>query len=810
MNCNATLKGVSMLIILGALLLSFSQAAYAQEITIKGKVTDKKGALVSGDLHILLAKDSSLIKVDAFTDGVINIVGVPNGADLLVQVSAKGFMDNYVPVKVSSGISDYNLGTITLSDLVNLNEVTVTSRAPLFKRNTEGGTRVNVENTILASSVSANELLSRAPGIIVRTNSIQLFGRGEAVIYLNGKQIERERLASIPVASIKYVEIITNPSAKFDARGRGVINIVTSRNDTEGFQGQIIQNLTWARHFLTNNPVSLQYRHNKFSASADFVTTRGKDWNLSNFTSSATTPGIGTYRNTNRYIANTLLDFVSNYKIGMGYEFNKRTDISIQYDGVYSPFELDIQTNARNTTPADRVIGLRTQNDGYTLNRNHSANINFNHKLDTLGSTFFAGGQFSSFITRNLDDITEFTSIDGAAETKANRQNDSKNIISLFTFQADISKVLPKGKRLDAGIKFAHITNDSKIAFRTKNRITDPWVSFPQFSNSFLYTENVPAAYIQLNGDINPKWSYAVGLRSEWSIIHATSRQLDLNVVDTNYINLFPTVRVTHNINDNWSLSINYSRRINRPTYQSIDPFLWYQDSLTASEGNPRLRPELLHSFETILAFKAFSIKLGYAFSKDVIRGTLEQGRTGPNSFIFATQNLQKFRQFNGTLELPFESKYFSSYNSASFILNQFVDNRELYQSTKGRDAQFYFYLYEQVKLPKLFNIDINGEYTTANSDGLTERGPIYQLHAGISRYFLKDNRLFVRMMGNDIFNTFRFRGSRTFGPVSATFDQFANFSYFRASFTYKFGKLKNSIYKNKSVNDAEYKRIRQ
>lgn len=293
-------------------------------------------------------------------------------------------------------------------------------------------------------------------------------------------------------------------------------------------------------------------------------------------------------------------------------------------------------------------------------------------------------------------------------------------------------------------------------------------------------------------------------------MIKGTSRKLDQVVVDTSYFNLFPTLRLNYNINDNWSWSINYSRRINRPTYQSIDPFLWYQDSLTASEGNPKLRPELLHSIETILAFKAFSIKLGYAFSKDVIRGTLEQGRTGPNSFIFATQNLKKFTQFNGTLELPFESKYLSSYNSISFILNKFIDDRPLYTSTKERDPQFYIYLYEQIKLPKLFNIDINGEYTTANSDGLTERAPIYQLHAGISRYFLKDKRLFTRILYNDIFNTFRFRGSRAFGPVYATFDQYANFSWVRLTMTYKFGKLKNATYKNKSVNDAEYKRIRQ
>ncbi len=810
MTSIATLKGVpAKLIVLGTLFLALSKTTFSQEISVKGKVTDKKSSIMSGDIQILSAKDSSLIKVDVFTDGAFHVVGIPAGSDLLVKISAKGYTDSYIPVRANAGITDHDLGTVTLNVVVNLNEVRVTSRAPLFKRNSEGGTRVNVENSILASSVSANELLSRAPGVIVRTNSIQLFGRGEAVIYLNGKQIEKERLASIPVASIKYVEIITNPSAKYDARGRGVINIVTSRNDTEGFQGQIGQNLTWARHFLTNNPINLQYRKDKFSAAADYVVTQGKDWNRSFFTSSATTPGVGTYSNSNKYEANTFLDFVSNYKFGIAYEFNKRTDISVQYDGVRSPFNLNIQTNAKNLTPGGSRIDLRTQNDGFTLNRNHSVNVNFNHKLDSLGSTFFVGGQFSSFTTRNLDQITEYTSLNGAPNTVANRENDSKNLISLFNFQADWVKMLKKG-RIEAGVKFAHITNDSKIAFRTKQSSSDTWIVFPQFANSFLYNENVPAAYVQVLGDINTKWSYSVGLRGELSKIRATSRKLDQNVVDTNYLNLFPTFRLNYNIDDNWSWSINYSRRINRPTYQSIDPFLWYQDSLTASEGNPRLRPELLHSIETILAFKAFSIKLGYAFSKDVIRGTLEQGRTGPNSFIFATQNLKKFQQFNGTLELPFESKYFSSYNSVSFILNKFIDDRPLYISTKEREPQFYIYLYEQIKLPKLFNIDINGEYTTANSDGLTERAPIYQLHAGISRYFLKDNRLFTRIMGNDIFNTFRFRGSRAFGPVYATFDQFANFSFLRVSLTYKFGKLKNASYKNRSVNDAEYKRIRQ
>lgn len=794
------------------LCFAFSFATFAQNaITITAVIADSKGNLLEGDVLAMSAKDMNLLKGNLIAKGQLQLqlsrVEIPTN-EFLLKIICLGFADTTLLVKTSPTINSYDFGTITVKESsIALAAVEVVAKPPIFKKNDEG-TVMNVANTVLASSVSTSELLARSPSVIVSGNTLQLFGKGEALIYLNGKQIAFERLASIPVNLIKEVQIITNPSAKYDARGRGVINIITKEDNTQGLLGVLTQNFTAARHYINTTALNLSYRTGKFVMSADGSLLSGTDWFNNTLSSQANYNG-DVYTNYNYYEANNRQPYVANYKFGFGYEINKKSDISLQYDGLIGLREQAMATNARIVTPRNEPIFIKTFNNGIMTNKNNSLNINYNYKLDTLGSTLFVGGQYNFFNTITYDQIAEDIAKGNAEAQKNHRINDGKNDISLFTMQVDVVKKLKKNRRFEFGAKYSSVVNDGTVAFMSRKEGSETWVSFPQFSNSFLYNEKIPAGYIQYAGNFSDKFNFSLGLRAETSIIQGLSRKLNKTVLDTTYLNLFPNLKLNYQFSEHLSMNATYSRRINRPQYQNIDPFVWYQDSLTSFQGNTKLTAELVNSYEATLFYKAFSLKFGYAHSDNVLRAVLITGNTGLNSFIFTIANLQKFRQYSATLELPFDTKYWSSYNSINFNLNQFFDDRPEFKMSMPVTPMWYFYLYQQFKIPNIINIDLIGEYTSSQSDAITSRDPLYQVSVGVSRAFLQ-NKLNVRLVSNDIFRTQQWSGERAFGNIYATYNQRFNTHFTRLTVSYKFGKLKASGYKNKAVNEEQYNRIKR
>lgn len=785
-----------------------SSIGFAQNVSLTGKLTDTANTPLDGQLYIFAPKDViKVVKATVIVNGAIVVNDIPI-RDFDVRILSLGFPDSVIHVNIAATVSSHDLGTIALNEkATELEGITVTAKIPLLEK-TEEGSVLNVSNTILSSSVNTAELLSRAPGLIVAGSTVSVFGKGEALIYLNGKQIAPERLASIPVNLITKVEIVTNPSAKYDARGRAVVNVIMKKSDTEGMQGVLTHNSTMAVHYLNTTALNLNYRKKNVILSGDYSILSGTDWFNNTLSSQANYNG-DVYTNYNYYEANTKQPYISNYKFGIGYEINKKSDLSIQYDGLDGLPQPGMATTARIVIPRNDEAFIKTFNNGSTTNKNNSINLNYNYKLDSLGSTLFIGGQYSKFDKVTYDQIAEEITNGNNPTRKADRVNDGKNEIQLVTAQFDVVKILKTGKRFETGAKFSYSSNDGKVDFRSRAEGSDEYTAFPQLSNNFLYTEKVPAYYVQYSGNVNKKLNFSVGARAELSSIVGLSRKLGKAVLDTTYLNIFPTGKLNYQISERWSASINFSKRINRPQYQSIDPFVWYQDSLTSFQGNTRLTPELVNSYEATVGFKGFNLKVGYAHSDNVLRAVLVTGNTGPNSFIFTMDNLQKFRQYSATLELPFETKYWSSYNSINYNLNQFFDNRPQYQMSMPTIPMWYFYLYQQFKIPKWFNIDITGEYTSAQSDAITSRQPLYQVAAGISRSFF-NGKLSLRLISNDIFKTQRWAGERAFGNIYATYNQRFNTHYTRLSITYRFGGLKKSGYKNKSVNDDLMNRIRR
>ena len=253
--------------IIALVLLLIPMLVSAQTInTLSGSVVDANNKLVVGNVLALSVKDSSLIDGTSFFEEPFELAGL-NEVELLLKLTSLQFNDTIIHVKYS-GSSTIDLGVLKVSEAsVNLEEVEVVAQAPLFVNRADGTVEINVANTILATSTSVNEILSKAPSVVVSDDGVSVFGKGEAILYLNGTRITNERLSAISASQVKKIEVISNPSAKYDAEGRSVINIITVVNLDEGYNGVFNQFLTLSDFSdpSTNTNLDVNYKKRKLS-----------------------------------------------------------------------------------------------------------------------------------------------------------------------------------------------------------------------------------------------------------------------------------------------------------------------------------------------------------------------------------------------------------------------------------------------------------------------------------------------------------------------------------------------------------------
>ncbi len=791
--------------IIVVLLMFTSVLSKAQPYTVKGRIAKTTDSMPGADLLAIDAQTGILIKAYAVENSDFEIKEIAN-TEFILKIICPGHSDTNIVVSNPNHSGLIDIGTISLSKVLQLKEVVFTSATPLFQRTNEGS-RINVENTMLAACAGTAELLGKSPGLSVSGSKVSIFGKGEALIYLGGRQITYERLLSIPVSQVKSIDIITNPSAKYDARGRAVVNITLRKNTNEGISGSISQNSTKGKYFQSNSNVSLTYRWGKVSLYGDYTLSLGKDWNENNYGVVYDLPQ-GVYKTNSYYQEHTRSTNVSGYRLGLGYDIDAKTDVSVQFDGLYNLFNLAVENDANNYNPSGTNTNIKIFNNGRTVNENYSGNINFNRKLDTSGSTLFFGAQYNNFENRLYDQLKERITYPGNTVGNNMRINDGNNRISLFIAQVDFSKVLNNSYKLEFGGKYSRVTNESRIKFLSKGENEILWQENELIANSFLYQEDVPAIYMMFSGK-SGKVDYNAGVRGELSYVNGYSRKLGREVFDTTYFNLFPNARAAYAISSQWSTALSYSYRINRPLYQDIDPFVWYIDSLTSIQGNSGLKPEFINSLEWSLIYKSFVLKLGYASTNSAIRSIARTGNSGPNSVIFAKANLKRYTQYTASVEIPIEKKHFNSYTTIAYNLNE-IDVSGTDYILRPITPQLYIYMYNQVILTGICNIDLSGEYYGTCADGITvKKEPYYYVSLGASKTVL-NKKLSLQIIWNDVFKTARNVGDRNFGLINNYFSQRFNTNFFRITLLYKFGGRSVGSYKNKSVNSVEYGRIRK
>lgn len=569
---------------------------------LTGLVRNKEGqSLESATVLLHRQKDSTVLR-SALTDpsGGFTLDRVPAGPYFLSITSVGYASYSGDAFRLDSGGS--KAITVVLTPAArDLQAVSVVTKKPFVEWKLDKMV-VNVESSpFFTPGMSALEILERSPGIEVDYihNTIGLITRPGTTIYINGRRSYLSGidllnyLRGLPAGSIDAVEIISQPSARYDAgNGGGVINILLKKNQADGLIGSVTASAVFGYYFKTRDNAMLNWRQDKINLNFTMGYSDNKTYNDQQVQSSFRTgPGLP-FSQYQQSVTSTITDSRSyTPQLAMDYQLSKNTSLGLQLQGLFSD---NRATTGGFINLLDSSKQLLQQQPVPTLSRNTVSNpgVNLNW-LQKLG-----GGRE---LTADADYLHYHSpGIQNSYLLNGTLPSD----IDIYAFKTDYSQPLgPQGKghdtKLEAGIKSSYVRTDNNSLYVQYDTIRKDWNPDIALNNHFIYSENINAAYINLTRQLTKKWSIEFGLRGEQTI--AEGREL---VQGGNfrheYFNLFPTGYAGFAPTDKHSFSLSYGRGIGRPSYLDLNPFRYVINPYSVRQGNPALQPE----FRNVIQFE--------------------------------------------------------------------------------------------------------------------------------------------------------------------------------------------------------------
>jgi len=782
------------------LLIFFQISIQAQSsYSIQGFVVSQQEEPMFGNAMIL-TNDSTLIKGMGFFDGYFSFADI-KAQKILLKLSSLSFEDTIIHISFEDKLA-LDLGEIKVQTTEQLLEaLDIISEAPLIQERTDGSLVVKVKNTALSTSISVNEILSRSPNIIFNSDGeIEVFGKGAAVIFLNGIKISTERLSTLSPTEIESIEIISNPGPRYDAEGNAVINIITKRNMDEGAKGMLKNYLSYSDFAGLENRSNFDYSFSKgkWILNGNYGltvgnyrqilrTTRVRNIEGDFFSSDLVTEWPYDYEN------------FSNYLLGIQYNFTPQSYLSFQYTGAYE--QLGGQQLSKNTIINDNVEQYFSQLAMDELTRKNTYNLNYFNKLDSIGSSLFLGVQLANYQTDFDNLIDESIQIE---ETQANsqQQNSGKNDIEILSAQADYTKPLSSHFMAEFGAKVSAVNVDANTAFFDLQDGEVPQRN-ETLSNSFTYEEKIVASYLNFKGKINTSTNYSFGLRAELTDYQLKTSLATALPIEDHYLNFFTNASIKRKITEESNMYLSYTSRIRRVPYSVLNPFVIYQDAFTSIQGNTDILPARFHALELGGNYKEWRLKLAYTYAIDPMYGGAFQSEDNPKRYILQRYNMSEEHIYLASLSRNINMSWWQSTNTASISWNHLLDSREAFEIDNNRQPYFYLYSQNSFPLSQNFKIYLTAWYRSNKRDGIYFRKDQSSVNLGLeSKLF--NNSTTVNLDFNDIFHKVRAAGEYTLGDTDILFARQFNTNYIRVSFSYNFGKLRKSNFKNKDVGKSE------
>lgn len=746
------------------LFLVFSTVAAAKPTgTLQGRVLlEDRSPAAYASVAVLSAADSSLAG-GAITgdDGGFTVDNTGYGS-LLVRVSMIGMKTLLTgPYAVSESSS-----TILLPDMVlasasqDLDLVEVSAIQPLFVQKPDMLV-MNVEGSAIRSNGSLYELLRKTPGVLIdQDGNISLRGKQGVRImidgkfsYLNGDQL-KQLLQNIPAETVSRVEVITNPSVRYDAEGNaGIINIVTRRSRRGGFNGNATAGAGYGFYLKEKAGLSLNYGGEKWSGSLNWNWMDNDNGERPDLYRKIRYQGITTLFDQH---TNIFSDENSNVvKAGLDFFPSKTVSAGLMLSGTM----IDNMLTADNVTNitvegipgTDQLVQRNIISSRFI---NPGAGIYFSKQLDSTGRELSFNADYLQYGTGDHANYAIFFyDENGAASASPEWQrSESRSAIDVLVGKLDYVHPAKNGIKYEAGVKSSYVNTDNRLFFELISN--GNWVNDTLRSNDFSYREMISAAYLNLSGS-RKKLTWQWGLRAEQTHTEGYSPTLNKgNVKD--YFRLFPSFSFVRPINENNQLNLTYSRRITRPDYQSLNPFIFYLDKYTFQKGNPFLQPAFSNTAELTHTYRSkLYTTLSYTHQRDAMEDVVLQ-IDSINTSYQTTVNLDATDNLALSMMLPYQPlKWWMTETSVQLFYMSAaarLDGGNLHSECYGANVS----VNNTFDIPGGFKAELGGWFQSPLTYSVFHLPARWAVNAGVSKSFLKD-KLTASLSIEDIFYSSQF-----------------------------------------------------
>ncbi len=764
----------------------FALQDMAQEI--KGKLKNENGeALAKVTVTLHKAKDSALLRTTLSADDGSFTFSFNDTIAVLIRFDAIGYENRWMSALTLASKPEISLSRTTKA----LEAVVVTAKKPIVEVKPDKLV-FNVEASINATGNNGLELLQKSPGVIVdKDDNILLAGKNGVRIFIDGKPSPLSGtdlaayLRGLNSNDIEAIEIITNPSAKYEAEGNaGIINIRLKKNKNYGVNGTISGGYGIMKFPKYNGAASLNYRNKKVNYFANYSIYNNRNWNkfdlyrIQNDTSyDQTSESRGHFQG-------------HNLKAGADFFLNSKNTLGVVVNGNLGEMEWNSESQtpiaATGIKETDRTLYAESRTNN--KRRNFTANLNYRF-ADTSGHEWSMDADFGKYSMRGYNTTPNvYLDNDGNEISSYTFSSEMPTDISMISFKSDYEQNLWKGK-LAAGIKSAYVLTDNNFAFYEYDANGNPVLN-PNRSSRFEYTEWINAAY----GQYRRQWKkigIQAGLRLEQTNSHGqltAAVPTDDEDVKRSYLNLFPSAGITWQLAEKHTLGLSYSRRIDRPRYQDLNPFEYQLDQLSFRKGNPFLRPqytniiELRHTWAQKLTTTLSYSKVNDFFAQ--VTDTVDGNRN-----YIQQRNLANQEVYSLTATYPFSiTKWWSVYANVTLYHSRYRAEFEENKIIKLNATVFNLYQQQTFKIAKGWTAELSGSYNSPSVWGGTyQTNAFWNLDVGLQKKFWKDNAT-IRVSVTDIFYTQPWSAVSNFGGLYLIASGAFESRQFKANFSWRFG----------------------
>ena len=784
--------------------------------TVSGQLKDETGKPMDyATVSLLKAQDSTVIKGTLSNEtGAYNFDHITPGTYIIKATEvgyAKAVSNAFTLV---AGSLNVNVPVLKMQQASHtLSTVSITASKPLIEHKIDR-TVMNVENSVLAAGNSAMDILERAPGVSVdKDDNISLKGKQGVTVMINDKltYLTAAQLATLLRSTdgntIATIEIITNPSAKYDAAGNsGIINIKLKKNKQAGTNGSLSLGAGYGRYGQDNETLNLNHKEGNLNVFGTFSHNdiqRYQDIGLMRIITDST--GHKTYFN--QYTNLPEINHNNSYRLGADYDLSSNNTIGFIINGYFNGEDDDNNNTYTNIGQnfAEVDSSLHTVSLIHQTYHNNAFNLNDSWKIDTLGQELSADFDYSNFGNGSIAGYTtDFFLPDGSVQhPEAFLGNITPSNIDIRTAKVDYTKPLTKSLKFESGVKFSDVKTDNDL-LQTES-LSSPYVD----NNRFVYDEKIDAGYVNFNKDYK-NYSVQAGLRAEYTSSSAVGDSASVvQSIPRHYLNLFPSLFIDHTINDKNEINFSYSRRIDRPQYDNLNPFVYHLDPYTYQKGNPYLTPQYTSNFEFNYTYnKNITLTLGYSRTTDVI--TEIPGTDPATKVSFVTnENLQTQNAYNVNLYVPytFTKWWEGNVNLTGFYLG-FVSNGLEGQNLNDGQAAWQVRATETFTPIKGYKFELTSNYQSALVYGLFNVKPQYSTDAGVSHSFL-NKKANIKFSVSDVFNQRTNNVTSFYANNYLIINQKRESQVARLTFTYNFGNNKIKAPEHQSGADDEKSRVK-